>query len=111
VAERESFAQRQLEDLLCARGEGDLAGGDLVTLADDPRYLGADLLDGDVEALEHPRGETLFLAQETEKDVLGPDVVVLEGAGLVLGQDDHLPGSLCKAFEQPSASFPVDSRT
>src|ERR671936_2052027 len=49
VAERERLAQRQLEYLLRARGERDLAGGDLVALADDPRHLGAHLLDGDVE--------------------------------------------------------------
>src|SRR5436309_10258799 len=52
VAERERLAERQLEDLLRARGERDLAGRDLVTLADDPRHLGPDLLDGDVERLE-----------------------------------------------------------
>jgi hypothetical protein len=39
VPERESFAQRQLEDLLGARRERDLAGGDLVALADDARDL------------------------------------------------------------------------
>jgi len=57
----------------------------LVALADDACDLGAYLLHRDVEALEHPGGEPLLLAQEPEQDVLGADVVVLEGAGLVLG--------------------------
>jgi hypothetical protein len=42
----------QLEHLLRARREGDLAGGDLLTGADDAHNLGAHALDGDVEALE-----------------------------------------------------------
>jgi hypothetical protein len=41
--------------------------------------------------------------------VLGSDVVVLQGAGLVLGQDDYLPGSLGEAFEQVASSFPRES--
>ena len=99
VAERERLAQRQLEHLLRARRERDLAGRDLVALADDARDLGANLLDGDVERLEHARGETLLLAQQAEQDVLGADVVVLERAGLVLCEDDDLAGSLCEALE------------
>jgi hypothetical protein len=62
VAERKRLAERELEDLLRARRERDLAGGDLVALADDARDLGTDLLDGDVEALEHAGGKPLFLA-------------------------------------------------
>ena len=100
VAERERLAQRQLEHLLGARRERDLAGGDLLAGADDPHHLGAHALDGDVERLEHARGEALLLAQQPEQDVLGADVVVLERPGLFLGQDDHLAGSLCESLEQ-----------
>jgi hypothetical protein len=96
---RERLAQRELEHLLRARRERDLTGRDLVALADDASDLRADLLDGDVEALEHARREPFLLAQQTEQDVLGADVVVLEGAGLVLGQNDDLPSSLREAFE------------
>ena len=100
VAERERLAQGQLEHLLGARRERDLARRHLVALADDPRDLRADLLDRDVERLEHARGQALFLAQEPEQDVLGADVVVLEGPGLVLGEDDDLAGPFGEAFEQ-----------
>ena len=111
VAERERLAQRELEHLLRARRERDLAGRHLVALADDAGDLRAHLLDGDVEALEHAGGEPLLLAEQPEQDVLGADVVVLQGAGLVLGENDDLPGSLGEAFEQASGSFPLDSRT
>src|SRR5215207_213898 len=100
VAERERFAQRELEDLLRARRKRDLAGGDLVALADDARDLGADLLDRDVERLEHPGCEALLLAQETKQDVLRPDVVVLQCARFVLGQDYDLTCPFGESLEQ-----------
>ena len=106
VAERERLAQRQLEHLLGARRERDLAGGDLLAGADDAHDLGADALDGDVEGLEHARGEALLLAEQAEQDVLGADVVVLEGPRLLLGEDDDLAGSLCESLEHLAlASF------
>ena len=109
VAERERLAQRQLEHLLGARRERDLAGGDLLAGADDPHHLGADALDGDVERLEDAGGQALLLAQQPEQDVLGADVVVLERARLFLGQDDDLTGSLCESLEQ-KASLPGQTR-
>ena len=100
MAERERLAQRELEDLLGARGERDLACRHLVALADDARDLGAHLLDGDVERLEDARRETFLLAQQPQQDVLGADVVVLQRTRLVLGEDDDLACSFSKAFEQ-----------
>ena len=106
VAEAERFAQRQLEHLLGARRERDLAGGDLLAGADDPHDLRAHALDGDVERLEHAGRKTLLLAQQAEQDVLGADVVVLELPGLFLGEDDDLAGSLCKSLEQVGYLLP-----
>src|SRR4029079_11626874 len=81
VTERQRLAQRQLEDLLSARRERDLAGGDLLTGADEADDLRADPLGGDVERLEHPGRQSLLLAEQAKQDVLGADVVVLERAG------------------------------
>ena len=105
VAERERLAQRELEHLLRARRERDLPGGDLLAGADDADDLGADALHGDVERLEHARGETLLLAEQAEQDVLGADVVVLEDAGLLLGEDDHLAGPFGEALEHCCGLF------
>ena len=99
VAQAQRLAQRQLEHLLGARRERDLPGGDLLAGADDAHDLRAHALDGDVEALEHARGETLLLAQQAEQDVLGADVVVLERPRLLLRENDHLPGPFCESLE------------
>ena len=74
---------------------------------DDADHLGADALDGDVERLEDARSETLLLAQQAEEDVLGTDVVVLEDAGLLLGEDDHLPGPFGEALKHAAALLSV----
>src|SRR6266487_3194449 len=99
VAERERLTKRQLQDLLRARSEWDLAGRDLVALADNPCDLCTDFLDRDVERLEDTGSEPLLLAQQAEQDVLGADVVVFQRARLVLSQNDYLAGSLGETFE------------
>ena len=106
VAQREGLAQRQLEHLLGARRERDLAGGDLVALADDARDLRAHLFHRDVERLEDAGGKAFLLAEEAEQDVLRADVVVLEGPRLVLRQNDDLSCPLGESLEQlPRRSF------
>ena len=102
VPQRQRLAQCQLKHLLGARRERDLAGGDFLARSDDADDLGAHLLHGDLEALEHAGGEALFLTQQAEQDVLGADVVVLERAGLFLGQHDDLTGAFGEAFEHRS---------
>jgi len=82
-----------------ARGVRNLAGGDLLTGADDAHDLGAHALDGDVQRLEDPGSEPLLLAQEAEQDVLRADVVVLERASLFLGEDNHLAGSFGESLK------------
>ena len=99
VAELEGLAQGELEDLLGARREGDVAGGGGLALADDLDDLGAHGVQGDVHRLESLGGDPLALVDEAEEEVLRADVVVVERAGLVLGQDDDAAGAVCEAFE------------
>ena len=105
VAERERLAQRELQHLLRAGSERDLSGRDLVTLADDAGDLRAHLFHGDVELLEDAGGKALLLPQKPEQDVLRPDVVVLQGACFVLGEDDDLPGPFCEALEHGASTL------
>ncbi len=105
VAELERLAQRELEDLLGAGGEGDVAGRSLAAVADDLLDLRAHGLEGDAERLERLRGDALALVDQTEQDVLGTDVVVVEQARFFLRQDDHSAGSVGEAFEHLTASL------
>src|SRR6185437_11644100 len=94
VAEAERLAQGELEHLLGARGERDLAGGDLLTGADDADDLRAHPFHGDVKRLEDAGRQALLLAKEAEQDVLGADVIVLERPRLLLRKDNYLTSPL-----------------
>ena len=107
-AEGQRFAQREFEHFLRARGERDLAGRDLVALADDALDLRAHLLDRDVEGLEHCGRHAVLLAEEAEQQVLGADVVVLQRAGLVLRQDHDLLGP---SVNRSNTSEPLHAKT
>src|SRR5258705_1398669 len=84
VTHRLRFTQAELEHPLCPRRERDLAGCDLVTLADDRSDLVADGLDLDVDRGEHPGGKAALFTEQAEQNVLGADVVVMQRSGLVL---------------------------
>ena len=79
--------------------------GDLLAGADDAHHRGAHLFDGDFERVEDARRHAFLLAEQAEQQVLGADVVVLEGARLFLGEDHDLPGAFGEAFEHAGNSF------
>ena len=99
VAELQRFAQGQLEDLFGAWREGDVTGRLLLALADDVLDLLADRVERDAERLQRLGGDALALVDETEQDVLGADVVVVEHLGLFLGQDDDATCTVGESFE------------
>ena len=99
VAELQRFAQGQLEHLLGARRERDVAGRLLLTLADDVLHLLAHGVERDAEGLQRLGGDTLTLVDQAEQNVLGADVVVVEHLGLFLGQDDDATGSVGKSLK------------
>ena len=99
VAELQRLAQRQLEDLLGAGGEGDVPGRRRAALADDLLDLAADGLERDAEALEGLGGDAFALVDQAEQDVLGPDVAVVEQARFLLGEDDDPAGPVGETFE------------
>ena len=74
--------------------------------ADDARHLLASLLERDVERRQHSPAKALLLAEQAEQDVLGADLAVPERSGLVLGENDDLPGSFGEPFEQSRFFLP-----
>ena len=65
-------------------------GGRLVQDVDDLR---ADLVQADPERLEDARGDTFALADQTQQQMLGADVVVIQATCFVNRQLDHLLGT------------------
>ena len=104
VAELQRLAQRQLQHLLGARRERDVARRGLLALADDLLDLGAHGLQRDAERLERLGRDTLTLVDQTQEDVLGADVVVVEHPCLFLGKDDHATGSVRESLEHVHSS-------
>ena len=108
VAELQRLAEGELEDLLGARGEGDVPGRRRATLADDLLDLAAHGLERDAETLERLGGNALALVDEPEQDVLGPDVGVVEQARFLLGEDDHPASPVGESFEHVRPFQPRD---
>ncbi len=100
VTELQRLAQRQLEHLLRSRREGDVTRRGLPAVADDLLHLGAHGLERDAERLECLGGNPFALVDQAEQDVLGPDVVVVEQARFLLGEDYDPSRSVGEALEQ-----------
>src|SRR5262249_45895109 len=99
VAEAEGFPQRQLEHLLGPGRERDVALRAAVAPADQPLDVRADALQADPEPAQGDGADAVALAKEAEQEVLGPDVAVVEEAGLFLGQHHRVTGPVGEALE------------
>ena len=96
VVEAPRLVHRQLDHLLGARGQPDVAGDRAVAAADDELDRAAHLVQVDAEIGEDLRRHALALTDEPEQQVLGTDVVVVEALRLLLGKLQHLAGALGK---------------
>ncbi len=99
VPQLQSLAKRELEHLLRARSEGDVASRHECSSADKLLDLGMDILERDIERLERLGGDTVLLADQTEQEMLGSDVVLIKQPRLFLGVHDNPAGLLGEAFE------------
>ena len=97
VAEVQGFAERPLEDPLGTGRERDAAGP--LRLASSE--LRAQALGCEAVALEHRCRRPVPFLRDTQEQVLGADVGVVEQPGLFLGQDHDVAGSLGEPFEHP----------
>jgi hypothetical protein len=105
VAELERLAKGQLEDLLGARRERRRARRRGPGRPDRLLHLLAHRLERDPERLERLGGDALALVDQPEQDVLGADEVVVEQAGLLLGEDEDSACPVSEPLEQVSASW------
>ena len=100
VVEVARFLDRVLDDLLRARGLRQLAHGHHLGAAlDELLHLEAHLAQVDVQVLQHVRADARAFLHQAEQDVLGPDVLVVEPLGLLVGQGHDLAGPIGESFE------------
>jgi hypothetical protein len=92
VAEQTGLFDGQLEDALGARGKRNLTDrqGSSRCLNHVLHCL-LDLFEIQVELPQHLGSDPLTLTDDSQEQVLGADVVVLEPAGLVTGEIDDFP--------------------
>ena len=105
----EGLPQGELEDLLAARSERDVPIRGCGPLPDDFLHLRTNGLEGDPHGSEDPSGHAVALAKQTEQDVLGADVVVVEHPRLFLGKDDDAPGTVGESLEHVRSVGPGSS--
>ena len=99
VVEAPRLVDRELDDLLCPRRQADLAHDHGLAAADDELDRRAHLGQLHAHVAQDPSGDAVTLTHQTQKQVLGSDVVVVETLGLLLGQRQHLPGALRELVE------------
>ena len=99
VAEAARLVDGQLDHPLGARRQAHLADDRAVAAADDELHRRPHLGQLDVHVLEHARGDTLALADETQQEMLRADVVVVEPLRLVLRERQDLARAIRELVE------------
>jgi hypothetical protein len=100
VPEVAGLLHGELEHLLRARREGQLAHGDHRRAGlDELLDLGADLREVDVHVAQHVGRHPASLLHQAEEDVLRAEVLVVEPLRLLAGEVHHLLGSVGEAVE------------
>ena len=99
VVEAPRLVDRELDHLLGARGQADLAHDHRLAAADDELDRRAHLGQLHAQVAEDARGDAVALAHQPEQQVLGADVVVVEALRLLLRQRQHLAGPLGELVE------------
>jgi len=61
--------------------------------------LEPDLAQIDVEVLQDRRADAAAFLDQAQENVLGPDILVIEPLGLLIGQGHHFPCPICKALK------------
>ncbi len=101
---------RVFDDFFGSRCLGQLAHRHHVgTRLDDLFDFQTDFPQVDVEVLEHIRRDAGAFLHQSEQDVLGADVFVVEALRLLVGELHHFSGSIGKSFVHPVFSRPVQA--
>src|ERR1700733_4035908 len=106
VVQLERLAQRELEGLLRPRRERDVPARRVGPGADHDPDLFTRAVARYPEAGQDAAGVPLGLAEQTEQDVLGADVVVMQLPRFLLGKHDGVPGSVRESLKHEIKGAP-----
>ena len=113
VPQLQGLTERQLEDTLGSRSEGDVAFHRLLTLTDQLGDCESRVLELDARHLHGFCGNAVALVNQAKQEMLGSDVVVLQPACFFLRKDDDATSSVSKPFKHgnpPGMVWPVVRR-
>ena len=109
VIEVAGFFDRVLDDLFGAWSLRELAHGDHFWASADEFFdFESDLAEVNIEVFEDIGADARSFFDESEQDVLGPDVFMVEALGFLVGQGHYFAGSICESFKHatsPAARF------
>jgi hypothetical protein len=77
----------------------------LGSLTNDLDHLVANILEVDAHTFESAGGDAFTLVEETEEDVFGAYVTVIETASFFLGENHHPPRSVGKSLKHLTVSL------
>src|SRR2546426_3006723 len=106
VTELARLVDRELNNLLRARREGDLTRGCRgVSPSDDELDRLTHFGELHPEGIEHPCRDALAFTYKAEKEVFGTYVVVVEADRFILRESQHSLRPIVEAIERTSATF------
>ena len=111
VPQLQRFTQRQLQHLPGMRSKRNVAVRRRIPLTDHLFDLLAGIVQRHTLRGQRLCGDALTLTNQAEQQMLGTDVVVLEGTSFFLSQHDHAPGTVCKPFEHACPSTLISPST
>ena len=99
VVEAAGLIDGELDDLLRSWREADLAEDGAVATSNDELDRGADLVQLHAQVGKHLGGDAIAFAHQSEEDVLGADIVVVEAVGFFLCERQHAACALGELVE------------
>src|SRR5262249_55429056 len=99
VIEAARLVHGQLDDLLGAGCEADVAQDDTVAAPNDKLDSAADLVQLDAKVTQHLRGYSIALADEAQKQMLGANIIMVEALGFFLCEAQYFASPLRKLIE------------
>ena len=76
-----------------------MSGRGLLALADDLLYLLADAVERNAQGLKGFGGNTFTFMDQTQEDVFGTNVIVVQHACLFLGKHNYATGTVRKSLK------------